>query len=61
MTFEEAEKEFGALEELEKEDENEVMSWYAPYDEKGAVLFSFDDEKSLFSVFRGAKNELTEE
>ncbi len=49
------------LEEAEKEYENEAMSWYAPYDEKGAVLFSFDDEKSLFSVFRGAKNELTEE
>ncbi len=61
MTFEEVEKEYGELQEIPKESDDEKMSWFAPYDEKGAMLFSFDDGKNLFSVFGGGKNELTRE
>ncbi len=61
MTYSEAEKEFGQLVELERYDENEVMSWYAPKDTIGVILFSFDNGKNLFSVFGGRKNPLTKE
>ncbi len=61
MTFEEAEKEYGELQEIPKESDDELMSWFSPIDSMGVTLFSFDNGKTLHNVFGGGKNTLTEE
>ncbi len=59
MTYLEAEKEYGELQEIPKESDDEKMSWFSPIDSMGVTLFSFDNGKTLHNVFGGGKNSLT--
>lgn len=61
MTLEQAIKEFGELEDFEKINKKDKMTWSSPVDFRGPRLFSFDNGKHVYNVFGGGKIELTDE
>ncbi len=61
MTYEEAIREYGELEEWDKLHEDDVMSWTSPIDTIGPRLFSFDDGRNVYNVYGGGPCELTPE
>ncbi len=60
MTLKEAIAEYGELDEWEKEPGHK-MSWSGEKGAFGAILFSFDDGKTVYNVYGIQKEKITKE